>query len=98
MIWFGITALVLGIGLGLVLWQVRRRHMQRWLPTYLRETGRRRAPGPDEEIHLLLCFADHYEPKMDGADRARGLRRVQTWADTFPRQFGRFRDSDGRPP
>lgn len=99
MIWLVVAVVaVLGGGAGLMAWQVRRRYMHRWLPAYLRETVRRQPPAPGQEVHLLLCFADHYEPKMDGASRDHGRRRVETWLREFPRQFGRFRDSDGRPP
>src|SRR5437764_302262 len=83
---------------GLVAWQIRRRYLYRWLPTYLREVRKRRPPTRADEVHVLLCFADHFEPKAHGADRAHGLRRVETWVREFPQQFGRFRDSDGRPP
>ena len=91
------SAVVLGLG-GLFAWQIRRRHMHRWLSAYLREASRRRPPAPGQDVHLLLLIADHFEPKCQGADRAHGLRRVGAWVDGFPRQFGRFRDSDGRPP
>jgi hypothetical protein len=98
MIWFSLgVAAVFTLGAGLIAWHVRRRHMQRWLPAYLR-AGPHRLPAPEAEVHVLICFADHYEPRMDGADRARGLRRVETWVREFPTQFGRFRDSDDRPP
>jgi hypothetical protein len=93
----GLGALVV-MGLAACAWHIRRRHMHRWLPAYARTRGHRRRPRPDEEVHLLLCFADHYEPLADGADRARGLQRVQTWVREFPRQFGHFRDSDARSP
>src|SRR4051794_26207999 len=95
-VYYALAALLAVLALGA--WHVRRRHMHRWLPAYLRDAARHRPPRPDEDIHVLICFADHYEPKMDGADRARGMRRVETWVREFPRQFGRFRDSDGRPP
>jgi hypothetical protein len=99
MVWFWLAAAAIPvIGLGLLGWHLRRRNMHRWLPAYVRQSSRHRTPAPGQEVHLLLCVADHYEPRMDGADRARGLRRVETWAREFPRQFGRFRDSDGRPP
>jgi hypothetical protein len=84
-------------GGGLLAWQIRRRHMQRWLPTYLRERGRRPTIRPDEEIHAIICIADHYEPKHH-ADSSQGMQRVATWCEQYPRQFARFRDSDGRPP
>src|SRR2546421_7012734 len=82
----------------LAAWRRRRRNMHRWLPAYLRQALSRRAPRPGQEVHVLLCFADHYEPKAHRADRERGRQRVAAWCDTFPRQFGGFRDSDGRPP
>src|ERR1043166_9449269 len=99
MIWIPIgVGAFLAVAFGLVAWQVRRRHMLRWLPTYLRERSRRRPPEPGQDVHLLLCFADHFEPKFGGADKARGMQRVEAWAREFPRQFARFHDSDGRPP
>jgi hypothetical protein len=79
-------------------WHIRRRHMHRWLPAYLRTLPRHRLPREDEDIHVLICFADHFEPKADGADHDQALRRIETWVREFPRQFGRFRDSDGRAP
>jgi hypothetical protein len=69
-----------------------------WLPAYLRQTFRRwgaRARGP---VHLLLCVADHYEPNLGGASDEVATRRVERWVTEYPRQFGDFRDSDGRPP
>lgn len=79
-------------------WEIRWRHMLRWLPTYLKERARYQPPRPDEEVHVILCMADHFEPKWANADVATGSKRVAEWVEQFPRQFGRFRDSDGRPP
>lgn len=81
-----------------VAWEMRRRHLTRWLIPYVREAGRRRAPAAAEEVHVLLCIADHFEPKADGADAARSRERVRHWRREYPRQLGQFRDSDGRPP
>jgi hypothetical protein len=104
----GVSALGLGIaaacgafgltGAGVVAWEIRRRHMQRWLASYLRDHRRHRPPAPGDDVHVLLCFADHYEPKANGADVAAGRGRVRRWVDDYPRQFSRFHDSDGRPP
>lgn len=79
-------------------WQIRRRQMQRWLPAYLRERSRYRPIQPDEEVHLILCMCDHFEPKAGKASFEAGKNRVAAWVEKFPAQFGRFRDSDGRPP
>jgi hypothetical protein len=77
---------------------LRRRGMHRWLGSYLLSAGRRRLPRPDEPIHLLLCVCDHFEPKRGGAPAFVARERVRRWVSEYPKRFGRFRDSDGRPP
>jgi hypothetical protein len=84
--------------LGLVVDQARRRSLDRWIPSYLQEMAKRRAPQPGESVHLLLCIADHFEPKRDGVSPAVARARVDRWVHDYPRLFGAFRDSDGRPP
>jgi hypothetical protein len=93
-----LMVLVGGFGLALVVWQARQRHLDRWLVPYLMQMPRRRAPEPGAEVHLLLCIADHYEPKYGSPAPEIARARVQRWVESYPRQFGRFRDSDGRPP
>lgn len=94
----GIAAAILVFFVGGLVWQIRRRNMDRWLPAYFRERARFHPPEPDEEIHLLLCIADHYEPKAGKASVAVGRQRVAAWVERYPAQFGRFKDSDGRSP
>ena len=77
---------------------LRRRALDRWLPVYLRESSKRRPPAAGMPVHVLLCIADHYEPQHGKVDAARAAGRVEAWVDGYPRLFGRFRDSDGRPP
>jgi hypothetical protein len=87
-------------------WQIRKRHMGRWLAGYFRHALRRawrRRPTAggarrEEEVHLILCVADHYEPKDGGVPPEVARGRVQAWVEGYPRQFGAFRDSDGRTP
>jgi hypothetical protein len=83
-------------GAALMLRALRRRHLLNWLPSYLRQ--RHAPPPPGRAIHVLLCIADHYEPKAYGAGAATGRQRVAAWTEAYPRQLARFRDSDGRPP
>jgi hypothetical protein len=45
-----------------------------------------------------LAVCDHYEPKRGNAPPAKARARVQQWLDEYPRLFGGFRDSDGKPP
>src|SRR5262249_23728529 len=65
---------------------------------YLLDTPRRHTPRPEEEVHVLLCVVDHFEPQADSASVALARARVDGWVEAYPRQFRRFRDSDGRPP
>jgi hypothetical protein len=74
------------------------RSLDRWIPSYLQEMAKRRPPQPGEPVHLLLCIADHFEPKRDRVSPAVARARVDRWVDEYPRLFGAFRDSDGRPP
>jgi hypothetical protein len=84
--------------LAAAVWQIRRRHMNRWLPAYFRERERYQPPKADEEIHVILCIADHYEPKAAKASPEVARNRVATWVEQYPKQFGSFKDSDGRTP
>ncbi len=95
---FLLPAALAGAGLGLSYWQLHRRSLDRWLLPYLMQSRRRRAPRPGQPVHLLLCIADHYEPKLGKAPPDVAQRRVARWADDYPRLFSDFRDSDGRPP
>jgi hypothetical protein len=79
-------------------WAWQRRGLGRWLPTYLAEAPRRRAPQAGEPISLLLCVADHWEPCHGGANARVASARVSRWVEDYPRLFDRFRDHDGRPP
>lgn len=79
-------------------WQLRRRGMDRWLLPYLLEAPKRRPPGPADDVHVLLCVADHYEPRLDNASAEVARARVHQWLRHYPRRFGDLRDSDGRPP
>src|SRR5262245_15147817 len=70
----------------------------RWLLPYLSQWHRRRRRRQGEKTHLLLCVADHYEPKLGKANREIADRRVERWVSDYPRLFSRFRDNDGRTP
>jgi hypothetical protein len=96
--WWLLPLLIAATMFTFVALEIQRRHMGRWLISYVRGRQRRGLPRPDEEVHVLLCIADHFEPKSYGADTAQGGARVRRWVNEFPRLFARFRDSDGRPP
>ena len=75
-----------------------RNNLGPWLGSYLKEIPKRRSPRRGDEVHLLLCVADHYEPKQNRPPAEVSRARVRRWVHDYPRQFGRFRDADGRTP
>lgn len=77
---------------------LKRRRMHRWLPAYIAGTPRRGRPRDDEPVHVILCIADHYEPKWGKPSPEVARARVETWLRDYPKNLGRFRDSDGQPP
>jgi len=94
----GGTALAAAVGGTIASRAAVRRGLHRWLIPYLLSRSSRRAPRPGEPVELLLCIADHYEPKLGGAAPPQAAARVRRWVEEYPKQFGEFRDSDGRPP
>jgi hypothetical protein len=96
--WLLIIPTLLAAAAFCVALRMYRRGLDRWLVGYLVQAPKRRPPGAGEEIHLLICFADHFEPKAGHVSLAVARSRVERWVNDYPRQFGRFRDSDGRPP
>jgi hypothetical protein len=47
---------------------------------------------------LILCVADHFEPRGANPTPEAGLAVLERWVRDYPRLFGGFRDSDGRSP
>ncbi len=90
-----ILTLCAGVVLGR---RLRRRGFDKWIGPYVLQTFKRRLPRDDEEVHVILCFADHFEPKGGKASPERAQARLDRWLGEYPRQFGAFRDSDGRCP
>src|SRR5437016_5259567 len=84
----GVLGLVIAVLVGVD--QLRQRNLHYWLPTYLRESGRRRDPRPDEDVHLILCIADHFEPRGANPRGQEATAMVQRWVREYPRQFAGF--------
>ncbi len=77
---------------------MRRKNVDIWIGSYVRESGRRKTPGGDDEVHALICIADHWEPQNGKVPAEQASARVRAWAENYPKLFSRFADSDGRPP
>ncbi|HTU22587.1 MAG TPA: hypothetical protein VMG10_31400 [Gemmataceae bacterium] len=93
-----VLVLVLGLLVFRLVRTIHRLGLDRWLLPYLMQSARRRRLRRGEEVHLLLCIADHYEPEQYCPSAEVSRARVRRWVKDYPRQFGRFRDSDGRTP
>src|SRR6516165_4103052 len=87
------TGAALGLG-----WWFKRRGLDPRLLASLWQTSLRSPPALEQEIHVLLCVADHYEPKHGPAPMPVARARIEKWACDYPRNLGEFCDSDGRPP
>jgi hypothetical protein len=99
MIWQVLALLLAAMGAAVLLGKLfRRRGLDRWLGHYFVQTPKRRRPTRNADIHVILCLADHYEPKSDRASPERAQARIDHWVREYPRQIGGFRDSDGRAP
>jgi hypothetical protein len=98
MIWLVMLLVLAGLGCLLACRLLRRRGLHLWLGDYVRNIPKRRKHATDEPVHLILCLADHFEPKWGNASPEVARQRVENWVRDYPRQFGAFRDSDGRPP
>lgn len=71
--------------------------LDHWLGPYLLQ-GRRRRRRLDGPVHALICIADHFEPRARKASDVIACARIERWVQDYPKSFGVFRDSDGRPP
>jgi hypothetical protein len=78
--------------------KVRKKHLDRWLPGYAKDLGRRAARRYRGPRHLLVAVCDHYEPLWGNADEAHGRERVKAWHEGYPRLASQYRDADGRMP
>jgi hypothetical protein len=96
----GLTAATIGaIGLRRAWRTVRERGLDRWVPSYL--ASNRRPVDLSEDagpLDVFIAVCDHFEPEWGRPDRRTALARVDEWCRRYPELFGRFTDTDGRPP
>jgi len=76
------------------------RHVELWLPGYLRSraVARAEARARSGVIDILFAIVDHYEPLLGDASDEVGASRVRAWADRYPASTAAFVDADGRHP
>lgn len=92
---FGVVLLAAIFWAGLV-----QRHVHIWFIPYIKHQWRMRSVKvtADSPVHILFCFADHYEPYCAKATHEKAMARVRRWTEEYPAFADKFRDADGRPP
>jgi hypothetical protein len=73
----------------------RQAHL--WLPALI-VSAVRKNPSVAGPVDLILCIADHFEPRWNGADDDQASERVQRWVEGYPAIVGQHSDFDGVPP
>ena len=73
------------------------RAADRWFAGYLKSLLRR-PRWRQGQRHLMVCFANHFEPFRGGADRDTALCRTRAWTAGLERACGKAADADGRLP
>lgn len=71
-----------------------------WAPSLIRRgltslLSPRHQPGL---LHILFCFADHFEPKWRNANPETERKRVNRWVEMYPKLAFAHKDSDGISP
>ena len=87
----------IGYGIAILL-GLRYRNVDIWWWSYLRHSVRRRHRRLAGCIDVMFCFADHFEPRWNGANLEAERRRVARWAEEYPRLCAGRVDADGYAP
>tara|TARA_B110000211_G_scaffold164576_1_gene185770 strand:+ start:2648 stop:3811 length:1164 start_codon:yes stop_codon:yes gene_type:complete len=94
-----IIALLLSLFIiGIFIFVVRKKEMQTWLPTYVKQGffPNKKFVGPK---HIMFCFVDHYEPQWMNKDNINLEReRVDRWMTDYPIMAAQYTDADGYHP
>jgi hypothetical protein len=130
-IFVSLTLAVLAIETAVVAYVVRKKHLDRWLPSYLfgmancprlnqpdvrtetletspecddtvTQVSGHRTPWErfinDEPLDVFIAVCDHFEPDNGKPARHVADARIDRWCADYPKLFGDFEDSTGRPP
>lgn len=54
--------------------------------------------GPPRPLHVLICIADHFEPKRENPPPNVARARVDRWRSEYPLVAARYSDSRGQSP
>lgn len=84
---------------GLVLTVIVRKKMHYWLLADIkRSVLMYMKQAPNDTIHIMFGFMDHFEPGHQGADLEKQRSRVSAWCEGYPELASKHQDADGKHP
>ena len=87
-----IILLVIGVFIGV---EVQRKSLHLWIKSWVSKSWKETHSKP---IHILFCFADHFEPQWGKPSYKIEVKRVDRWCKDYLSIATRHVDSDGRHP
>ena len=72
---------------------VYKKNLHIWLGSYI--TRRVEPPIPDEPLHIIFAFVDHYEPGWGNPPYEKEVQRVDEWCKRYPVMVENHVDADG---
>jgi hypothetical protein len=93
----GVGAAALAAG-AVLLREIRQKHIQTWLWSYLRRDWAHGKAPAGQTRHLMFCFVDHFEPQYQQPSYEIECARVARWRQEYPALCEGLRDADGRQP
>jgi hypothetical protein len=93
-----IVTVLFAVALTAIWFALRQRHMQYWIGSYYFPFERTPRVDDDAPVDVYLAVCDHYEPERDKPSHAVSVEKVLRWQGEYPQLYGRFEDTDGRPP
>ena len=77
---------------------IRRKNIHYWLRSYCVPATPREVIDTSQPVEVFISVCDHWEPHSNQAPYATAMAKVDRWVRDYPRIYGNFRDSSGRPP
>ena len=93
------TALTIIVFIFLVLFFVlKMRNMQIWILAYIKELIYQKKNNFNNDTHVYVCLADHFEPYYGSATQEQARKKVSDWVENYKAVSSKHTDSDGRHP
>lgn len=93
---FGIFLIAM---IGIWVYKLMEKDIHVWGKEYVRGAiSNRFRKRPQQTVHIMFMFADHYEPQWRKPTIEIEQQRVDDWVEKYPVLASKYQDSDGRHP